>query len=125
VDLFAHSGILGLALFFWFCLELGRLALSLCSRYRRGFIAGYVHALVAAGIAGLAIMLLADWLLPFVYNIGFPGFQASVLLWLFMGGLVALENMTRDNVAPVLNRPDDRAGVLAYGTRSFPIGYRR
>ena len=38
-------------------------------------------------------MLLADWILPFVYNIGFPGFQASVLVWLFLGGLVALENM--------------------------------
>lgn len=38
-------------------------------------------------------MLLADWILPFVYNIGFPGFQASVLVWLFMGGLVALEQI--------------------------------
>ena len=36
---------------------------------------------------------MADWILPFVYNIGFPGFQASVLVWLFLGGLVALEGM--------------------------------
>jgi hypothetical protein len=38
-------------------------------------------------------MLFADWILPFVYNIQFVGFQASVLVWLFMGGLVALQNM--------------------------------
>ena len=39
-------------------------------------------------------MLFADWILPHVYNIGFPGFQASVLIWLFLGGLVSLEQMT-------------------------------
>ena len=37
----------------------------------------------------------ADWALPFVYNSGFPGFQASVLLWLFLGGLVALDVRTQ------------------------------
>ncbi|MCA9989204.1 MAG: hypothetical protein KDE59_33090, partial [Anaerolineales bacterium] len=43
-----------------------------------------------AGI--MVVMLLLDWFLPFVYNVGFPGFQASVLVWLFLGGLVAIEN---------------------------------
>jgi hypothetical protein len=28
-----------------------------------------------------------------VYNIGFPGFQAAIPVWLFLGGLVALEQM--------------------------------
>ncbi len=60
-----------------------------------GFAAGYVNGMLAAGAGALVIMLFADWILPFVYNIGFPGFQASVLVWLFMGGLVALENMAR------------------------------
>ena len=36
-------------------------------------------------------MMMADWILPFVYNIGFPGFQASVLVWLFLGGMVAAQ----------------------------------
>ncbi len=46
-----------------------------------------------ATLAGIVvIMLLLDWFLPFVYNVGFPGFQASVLVWLFLGGLVAIEN---------------------------------
>ena len=39
----------------------------------------------------LAIMMLADWILPFVYNIGFNGFQASLLFWLFLGGVAALD----------------------------------
>jgi hypothetical protein len=38
-------------------------------------------------------MLFGDWILPFVYNIQFTGFQASVLLWTFLGGLVTLEQV--------------------------------
>jgi hypothetical protein len=41
----------------------------------------------------MVIMMLGDWILPFVYNVGFSGFQASVLVWLFLGGLVAVEQM--------------------------------
>lgn len=93
VDLFAHGGIVGLALFAWFAWEIGRLGLRLRRHHTTGFAAGYLNGMLAAGAGALVIMLLADWILPFVYNIGFPGFQASVLVWLFMGGLVALENM--------------------------------
>ena len=93
VDLFAHGGIVGLALLGWFVVEVTRLGLGLRQRYSGGFAGGYINGMLAAGAASLVIMLLADWILPFVYNIGFPGFQASVLVWLFMGGLVALDNM--------------------------------
>lgn len=92
VDLFAHVGLLGLAFFVWFTWEVGRLGLQLRSRYQEGCAAGYINGMLAAGAGSLVIMALADWVLPFVYNIGFPGFQASVLVWLFLGGLVALEN---------------------------------
>lgn len=95
VDLFAHGGILGLALFAWFSVEVARLSLRLRRRYTVGFAAGYVSSMLAVGAGALVIMLLADWMLPFVYNIGFPGFQASVLVWLFLGGLAALENMAK------------------------------
>lgn len=37
--------------------------------------------------------MLGDWVIPFVYNIGLGGFRASVLGWLFLGGLVALNNI--------------------------------
>jgi hypothetical protein len=93
VDLFAHGGMLGLLLFFWFAWEIARLGVSLRKRYAHGFSSGYVNGMLAAGVGALVIMAFADWILPFVYNIGFAGFQASVLLWLFMGGLVALENL--------------------------------
>jgi hypothetical protein len=93
VDLFAHVGIVGLVLFFWFVAEVVWLGLRLRRRYPDGFAGGYVAGIMAAGAGSLAIMALADWILPFVYNIGFHGFQASVLVWLFMGGMVALDQM--------------------------------
>lgn len=93
VDLFSHGGMLGLALFGWFVAELTKTGLRLRARFRHGFVSGYVNGMLATGAGALILMLLADWILPFVYNIGFSGFQASVLVWLFLGGLVALEGM--------------------------------
>ncbi len=93
VDLFSQVGLLGLAFFLWFCVEVAHLGYNLHRRFRTGFKAAYVNAILAAGVGGLVIMLLADWILPFVYNIGFPGFQASVLVWLFLGGLVAIDKL--------------------------------
>lgn len=96
VDLFAHAGLLGLGLFLWFVWEWGRLGMRLYHQYSQGFAAGYVNGMLAVGIAMLGIMFLADWGLPFVYNIGFPGFQASVLVWLFMGGMVAVDQQGKN-----------------------------
>ncbi len=92
VDLFAHTGLLGLGLFLWFMGEVCVLGWQLSHKYRSGFLGGYVSAATATCIASLVLMLLADWLLPYIYNIGFAGFQASALIWLFLGGLVAVDN---------------------------------
>ncbi|MBN1920540.1 MAG: O-antigen ligase family protein, partial [Anaerolineae bacterium] len=96
VDLFAHTGFLGLGLFLWFAVELGLLGLRLSDRHREGFVGGYVNGMLAAWVGSLVIMMLADWILPFVYNIGFPGFQASLLVWLFLGGLVAVDQWYKE-----------------------------
>lgn len=99
VDLFSQVGLLGLAIFAWFTVEVARLGLRLRARFAEGFAAGYVNGMLAAGAGALVLMLFADWILPFVYNIGFPGFQASVLVWLFLGGLVALEQVMNHELA--------------------------
>ncbi len=96
VDMFSHVGIIGLGIFIWFMVEVARLALRLRKRFVTGFASGYVNGALAAWAGTMVIMVFADWFLPFVYNIGFDGFQASVLLWLFFGGLVALDQITED-----------------------------
>jgi O-antigen ligase len=97
VDLFSQVGLVGLGIFLWFAIEVTALGFRLRSRsarrpeWSRGFVAGYVNGMLAAWAGSLALMLFADYILPFVYNIGFPGFQASVLVWLYLGGLVSLD----------------------------------
>jgi O-antigen ligase len=93
VDLFSHTGLVGLALLFWFAVEVARLGLRLRAHFRDGFAAGYLNGMLAAAAGALALMVFADWMLPFVYNIGFPGFQAAIPFWLFLGGLVSLEQI--------------------------------
>jgi hypothetical protein len=34
-----------------------------------------------------------------VYNIGLPGFRSSVMAWVFLGGLIALESGSRSTFA--------------------------
>lgn len=94
VDLFARFGVLGLGLFLWVAVAMGQTAWRAGQQAAHsGFLRGYAAGMAAVGVGALLLMLMADWILPFVYNIGFPGFQASVLVWLFMGGLAALEQM--------------------------------
>jgi O-antigen ligase len=94
VDIVAQTGLLGLACFLWFAWEVGRLGWRLRSRVPLGFAQAYVYGALG-GLAGTLVAgMLADWVLPFVYNIGLAGFRASVLGWLFLGGLVSLEAMS-------------------------------
>ena len=93
VDLFSQTGIIGLALFLWFMFELFRVVRKLHMHYTDGFAGGYTASMIGAWFSIMAIMALADWFLPFVYNLGFPGFQASVLVWMFFGGLLFYEGL--------------------------------
>jgi hypothetical protein len=98
VDLIAQVGYLGLLCFLWIFYAMGRLSWDLAGKLKDGFARGYAYG-VLAGIAGtLVAAFLVDWVLPFVYNIGLTGFRASVLPWIFMGGLISVEQMVRQNI---------------------------
>jgi len=95
VDILAQTGIVGLICFLWFVLVLGWLGWSLKDRAPEGFARAYVYGALG-GLAGMLVSgMLADWFLPFTYNIGLTGFRGSVLAWLFLGGLVSIEQMIR------------------------------
>ncbi len=73
----------------------GRLGWELRERVTDGFARGYVYGCLG-GLGGtLWAGMHGDWVLPFVYNIGLGGFRASMLGWLFLGGLVAVEQGSR------------------------------
>lgn len=97
VDLIAQVGIIGLLCFLWIFLEVIRLSWRLIQNKRmEGFAEAYTYAVLAGAIATLAAAFLGDWVLPFVYNVGLMGFRASILPWIFMGGLIAIERFTSE-----------------------------
>ncbi len=95
VDIIAQIGLLGMACFLWLMGELAWIAWKLRTDAEKGFNQAYVYGVIG-GIAGTMVAAaLADWVFPFVYNIGMHGFRGSMLGWLFLGGLIAVEYATR------------------------------
>jgi O-antigen ligase len=93
VDILAQMGLLGLVCFLWLLLEVGLLGWRLRKHAPTGFAQGYVYGALG-GLAGMAVAgMLGDWVLPFFYNVGLNGFRSSMLGWLFLGGLVSLEQI--------------------------------
>lgn len=93
VDVFAQTGLLGITCFVWFAVEMGKLGLKLRDQFKNSFANAYVYGVLGGLVGSLVAGVFGDWVLPFVYNVGFQGFHASVLGWMFMGGLLALEGM--------------------------------
>ncbi|NTW12120.1 MAG: O-antigen ligase family protein [Anaerolineales bacterium] len=93
VDIIAQTGILGLACFMWILYEIGRLAYELMGRLPEGFAKAYAHGVFAGVLGSLMAAFLVDWLLPFAYNIGLDGVRASILPWIFFGGLISIEQI--------------------------------
>lgn len=93
VDIIAQTGILGLACFMWILFEVGRLAYRLMNQLPEGFAKAYAYGIFASVFGSLMAAFLVDWLLPFAYNIGLDGVRASILPWIFFGGLVSLEQI--------------------------------
>jgi hypothetical protein len=109
IDILAQTGLAGMFFVAAFALSSARTGLRVyrlsTDGFTRGFAAGCLGGLVGSVVAGV----LGDWLLPFVYNIGIPGFRASVLGWVFLGGLVALQAIQRKRAAGAA--PIDKAAA--------------
>jgi hypothetical protein len=93
LDIVAQTGLLGLVCFLWLLWEVGRLGWRLRKHAPAGFAQAYVYGALG-GLAGMVVAgMLGDWVLPFFYNVGLNGFRSSMLGWLFLGGLMSLEQM--------------------------------
>ncbi len=100
IDIVAQIGVFGLLFFLWFFWKITLIGLRLIKTAPAGFERAYAIGAVG-GIAGmLTAGMLGDWLIPFVYNVGLVGFRSSVFGWLFLGGLVALDQITSRDSSP-------------------------
>lgn len=98
VDIIAQTGIAGLLCFFWILFEVGRLSWNLQQKLSSGFERAYAHGVLAGIFGTLMAAFLVDWVLPFAYNIGLDGVRASILPWIFFGGLVAIEQINKEKI---------------------------
>lgn len=96
-DIVAQVGVIGLLCFIWFAVEMGVLAWRLRLEATPGFNQAYVYGVIG-GLAGTLVAgVLVDWIIPFVYNLGMYGFRGSMLGWIFLGGLLSVEFVTRQS----------------------------
>lgn len=98
VDLFAQTGILGLSAFLWFVASIGKLGWTLRNRVSEGFAQAYVYGALGGVVGTLVSAMLGDWVIGFFYNVGLIGFRVTILSWLFFGGLVAIEQITKSEM---------------------------
>ena len=97
VDIFSQTGLVGLVCFFWVMWEIARIGWKLLDSAPEGFARAYVYGALG-GLAGTLVAgLFADWVLPFVYNIGMSGIRSSILSWFFLGGLVVIHRLVDKN----------------------------
>ncbi|MDX1383921.1 MAG: O-antigen ligase family protein, partial [Thermoanaerobaculia bacterium] len=101
LDLVAQVGLVGAALFLWFCWRVGRVCWCETREAPEG---GFERAFAIGALGGLVGSLaaggLADWILPFVYNTGLKTMASSLLFWLFLGGVVAQRRARAGVVVP-------------------------
>jgi O-antigen ligase len=109
-DILAQTGVIGFVTFLLIIVQLWRIGRRSVRRYagRRDFEEMYT-VVAYSGVFGMAVgMMLGDWALPFAYNETIAGFDNAVLTWVLLGGMVALEMISREASAP---QPDAQAAL--------------
>ena len=100
IDILAQHGIIGLVLCLWFFVALAWQSYKLCLRLegRGDFVEALANIAFAGTVGCLIMMVFGDWLSPFVYTQTIAGFDYIVYSWLFIGSIVALDHITRNEV---------------------------
>lgn len=99
LDVVSQYGLVGLSLIVWLFIVTGKIAIWTVRRAPRG---DFMHALSASLLAGFVAtvfaMFLGDWVLPFAYTQGIAGFDYTVWGWMFIGGVVAAEQIVKSRI---------------------------
>ena len=98
IDIIAETGIIGTFFYIWLMGGLVWQGLKVVQRLRGR--QDFKEALAVAAFGGLigciVIMAFGDWMLPFAYTQTIAGFNYTIYSWLFIGALLALDNMTKE-----------------------------
>ncbi len=103
VDIFAETGIIGFSIFMWLLYAIFRGGWDQREKMPSGFLRGFNYGVLAGFVGTLLAMGLGDWFIPFVYNIGIPGFDFAVYGWLLVGAMLALRHFARSDESASLD----------------------
>jgi hypothetical protein len=118
LDLAAQLGAIGLLAFGWLIYEAAAAAWRLRRHFRHNFCEAYLLGALAGLAGSVAAGGLADWLLPFYYNIGLGGLRSSLLFWIFLGGIPVIRRVARGQAeAADLGTIDTVSAVRFAGVR--------
>jgi len=98
IDIIAQTGLIGLFCFLWFTWQAGKTGWNLRNKFSDGFSKAYIYGALGGLVGTLTAGMLGDWILPFIYNIGFGGLRNGLVGWMFLGGIEALNQMYLKNV---------------------------
>lgn len=90
IDILAELGLVGAGIFLWLLFGVVRTGWEQRNRMPTGFTRGFNYGVLGGFVGTLFAMGLGDWFIPFVYNIGIPGFDFAVYGWLLTGAMLAL-----------------------------------
>ena len=96
MDIFAQTGLIGLGLFTWGIVAALRIVYRAAKRFKPGFEQAFAYS-VLCGFISLCFnsFIIAEFLMPFVYNLTITGFRHSVYSWLLLGAVIALDYSTK------------------------------
>ncbi|HNZ02332.1 MAG TPA: hypothetical protein PLS77_12960 [Anaerolineaceae bacterium] len=96
LDMLSQIGIVGCIFMFWFFGAILWKGWKLVQRLRgqRNFMEALAAACLAGTLGGMMMMFFGDWLFPFAYTQSIAGFDYSVYNWIFMGVILAMDQMT-------------------------------
>ncbi len=90
VDIFAEVGLVGFSVFIWLLVTTFLSGWHQRNDMPTPFLKAFNLSIVGGFLGTCFAMGLGDWHIPFVYNIGIPGFDFAVYGWLLIGAMLAL-----------------------------------
>lgn len=100
VDIFAETGIVGFSFFAWFLFSVFRTGWTNGPKLDDGFLRAFNNGALGALVGTMFAMILGDWFIPFVYNIGYAGFDYNAYAWISLGAMVGLQRLTKGAPEP-------------------------
>jgi hypothetical protein len=98
VDIFAQTGIIGFGLFLWGIVIALKTCFQVTRRLQPGFTKAYSYAVICGFISMcISSFVIADFLIPYVYNITITGFRHSVYSWLLLGSVIGLNQSLKED----------------------------